>query len=315
MHPAYSVIFFTTASGAGYGLLALMGLFAAVGALPPDLGVGLVGFVLSLGAITFGLLSSTFHLGHPERAWRAFSQWRSSWLSREGVASVATYVPALLFAFGWVVLGVNGGIWAVFGLLAAAGAVATVVCTAMIYASLKPIHAWHNRHVLPVYLALSVLTGSLWFAAVLRVFGYYTPWVALIAVVAIFAGFYLKRTYWQFIDATPGPATVETATGLGRIGRTRLLDRPSTQDTYIDAEMGYRIARTHSAKLRRIAFATLFALPLVLVLIGMEGPAWLGIATSLLAALSASVGVVVERWLFFAEAKHASMLYFGAEGS
>src|SRR3546814_17976234 len=87
MHPAYSVVFFTTASGAGYGLLALMGLFGALGLLPPDPWLGAVGLGMALAAITAGLLSSTVHLGHPERAWRAFSQWRSSWLSREGVAA------------------------------------------------------------------------------------------------------------------------------------------------------------------------------------------------------------------------------------
>src|SRR5215467_14251240 len=106
MHPAFSVIIFTTMSGAGYGLLAWLGAWAIVGGLPANRGLAAVLLVLSLGAITIGLLSSTVHLGHPERAWRAFSQWRSSWLSREGVASVVTYAPTLLLAFGWVVLGI-----------------------------------------------------------------------------------------------------------------------------------------------------------------------------------------------------------------
>src|SRR3546814_20472989 len=100
MHPAASVIFFTTASGAGYGLLFLLGIAGAFGLAPPDLALGLVGFTLSLGLITAGLLASTFHLGRPERAWRALSQWRPSWLSREGVAAVATYVPAGLVEIG-----------------------------------------------------------------------------------------------------------------------------------------------------------------------------------------------------------------------
>ena len=78
MHPAYSVIFFTTASGAGYGVLIWMALLAATGAVAPSPPVGITGFVIALGLITLGLLSSTFHLGHPERAWRALTQWRSS---------------------------------------------------------------------------------------------------------------------------------------------------------------------------------------------------------------------------------------------
>ena len=98
MHPAYSVLIFTTASGAGYGLLILLCLAGAVGMVSASLWLGLVGFGLSFGLVTAGLLASTFHLGHPERACRAMSQWRSSWLSREGVMAILTYAPAGLFA-------------------------------------------------------------------------------------------------------------------------------------------------------------------------------------------------------------------------
>src|SRR5271163_1030965 len=106
MHPALSVILFTTASGAGYGLLMLLGLFGALGLLPATPGFGIVAFGLALGLISFGLLASTFHLGRPERAWRAFSQWRTSWLSREGVFSVLTFLPVAVFGIGWVFFGV-----------------------------------------------------------------------------------------------------------------------------------------------------------------------------------------------------------------
>src|ERR1700757_3035641 len=170
MHPALSVIVFTTLSGAGYGLLAWLGIAAMVGWLPADRGFGAVSLALSLGAITIGLMSSSLHLGHPERSWRAFSQWRSSWLSREGVSSMATYAPALLFALGWLVIGSTSGIWALFGALSAAGAVVTVVCTAFIYQSLKPIQRWSNGWVLPNYLALSAMTGGLWFIAAMSLF-------------------------------------------------------------------------------------------------------------------------------------------------
>src|SRR5262245_8795591 len=108
MHPALSVIVFTVASGAGYGLLALLGLYGTSGRLPPGFGIGLTGFALSLGLITLGLLCSTFHLGHRGRAWRAVTQWRSSWLSREGVLALLTYIPALVYAYGWLRYGNQG---------------------------------------------------------------------------------------------------------------------------------------------------------------------------------------------------------------
>src|SRR5579859_2429092 len=123
MHPSGSVIWFTTLSGAGYGLLFLLGVLAGTPLLPDSRWFAFVALALGLGLVTAGLVASTLHLGHPERAWRAFSQWRSSWLSREGVSSVATYAPALLFALGWLVVGSTGGIWALFGALSAAGAV------------------------------------------------------------------------------------------------------------------------------------------------------------------------------------------------
>ena len=136
MHPAYSVILFTTFSGAGYGLLVMMALFALIGGVPPDRWFGFVSFLLAFAMITFGLLASSYHLGHPERAWRAFSQWKSSWLSREGVLAVATYVPALLFAFGWVVMGNYDGSWRLMAGVTLMLSLMTVFCTAMIYASL-----------------------------------------------------------------------------------------------------------------------------------------------------------------------------------
>src|SRR5437667_12525969 len=143
MHPTFSIVFFTTASGAGFALLFLIGIGVPLGLLPADPWFGvaslLTAFVLAAG----GLLSSVFHLGRPERAWHAFSQWRSSWLSREGVLSVATFIPAAVFAIGWLLFGATSGFIGLCGILAAALAAGTIYCTGMIYASLKPIHQWH----------------------------------------------------------------------------------------------------------------------------------------------------------------------------
>src|SRR5829696_3941032 len=161
MRPAYSVIIFTAASGAGYGLLVWLALTALFHGPAANRWFAASGMLLALTLVTAGLLSSTFHLGRPERAWRAFSQWRSSWLSREGVLSVATLVTGLVFAIGWIFFGAFSGIIGLFGVLAAALAAGTIYCTGMIYASLKPIHQWHNRWVVPNYLALGVMAAFL----------------------------------------------------------------------------------------------------------------------------------------------------------
>src|SRR4249919_3531419 len=102
MHPTFSIVAFTTASGAGFGLLFLLGLAAPLGLLPADRWFGFAALAIAFALAAGGLVASVFHLGRPERAWRAFSQWRSSWLSREGVLAVATFIPAAIFAIGWI---------------------------------------------------------------------------------------------------------------------------------------------------------------------------------------------------------------------
>jgi sulfite dehydrogenase (quinone) subunit SoeC len=312
LHPALSIIAFTTVSGAGYGLLFWLGILNAAGALPQGRGFGFAAIALALGAVSAGLVASTWHLGHPERAWRALSQWRSSWLSREGVAALATYPPAVLFAVGWAWLGTARGAWAAAGLLAALGAVATVACTAQIYRSLKAIQRWHNGWVLPNYLALAAMTGALWLAAAAATFGPEDPLLALLALTAIAVAAALKLEYWRFIDSSAGDATAGSATGLGRFGEVRLFEAPHSSDNYLLKEMGFRIARRHAARLRRLAVAAGFAAPFGLTLLALALSGWGSAAASLLAAALAQLGVFVERWLFFAEAKHTVTLYYGA---
>src|ERR1043166_5760386 len=151
MHPALSVIFFTSASGIGYGLLFLAGTAVAFDPVLLDQMALVLAVGLGMAFAVLGLLSSLRHLGKPERAWRAFSQWRSSWLSREGIMSVLTFVPAAVFGIGWVFFGVTWGVVGLCGFLAAICAAVTIACTGMIYASLKPLRQWHNRWVVPNY--------------------------------------------------------------------------------------------------------------------------------------------------------------------
>ena len=312
MHPAASIIVFTTLSGAGYGLLFWLGLGAAIGILPADRGFGAVALGLAFVAVSAGLGSSVLHLGRPERALRAFSQWRSSWLSREGVMSVATYAPWLLFAWGWLMRGETQGIFGVCAVLAAAGAAGTVVCTAYIYRSLKPIAAWHNGWVPANYLALAGMTGSLWLTALSDLFRIVRPLELRLSLVLVVVAAAAKFAYWHFIDRHPGSATPESATGLGALGRVRLFEAPHTSENYLMKEMGFRLARKHGRKLRRIATQLAFVLPLLLLLLALTQGGWAHQAATLLAALSATLGVLVERWLFFAEAKHTVTLYYGA---
>ncbi len=312
MHPARSVILFTIASGAGYGVLIWLGIGVALGDLPAGRWLGLLVFFVALGLITLGLLASTYHLGHPERAWRAVSQWRTSWLSREGLAALVTYVPALLFGAGWVFFGRNDGVWAALGLVSAIMAALTIVCTAMIYASLKPIPRWSNSWVLPLYLAYSLASGALLLSFLLRVSGVDLSWLAWLAAASWLGAWVLKAGYWRFVDDAPPRATAETATGLGRFGKVRSLETPHTSDNYLIKEMGFVIARKHAAQLRRIALVVGGGVGTIAAVLAAASTGWTGIVAGGIAILAAGIGVVVERWLFFAEARHVVTLYYGA---
>lgn len=310
MNPAPSIIFFTVASGAGYGLLFWMGLLRPLGLVPGTAGFGAAAIGLALVLIVLGLLSSTAHLGRPERAWRALSQWRSSWLSREGVAAIVTFVPAGLFFIGTI--GGGGGFTTLMGLLAAAGAAATVYCTGMIYASLKPIRQWHHPLVTPGYLLFGAFSGA---ALLAMLAGFWGAAAAPAAIAALLGagGFILKRAYWTSVDAAPPVATVESATGLGFIGKVRPLDPPHTETNYLLREMAFRVGRVHAAKLRGIAAVAGFAVPAALLALALLTGGTLAGLLAVVAAGLALVGLLAERWLLFAEATHTVTLYYGVD--
>lgn len=313
MHPAFSVIFFTTLSGAGYGLMAWIGALAfyqyATGSPVEPMRVFALAMLAALILVSVGLLSSTLHLGKPLRAWRAFSQWRTSWLSREGVMAILAYLPAL-----GLLLGVVRESGAAMPMLLSAAvvlcALLTVACTAMIYASLKPIPAWRHWLVVPGYLAFALLSGAALLAVLPGVAG--RSAMTAVAVLAPLTAA-LKLVYWRAIDRTPLPVTRGEAVGLPD-RELSVFERPHTEENYLTREMGYVLARKHARKLRGIALALFALLPAagmfvagLMQVTGSPGPAATVIALS---ALSVLLGAVVERWLFFAQARHLVTLYY-----
>jgi DMSO reductase anchor subunit len=309
MHPAYSVIFFTVSSGAGYGLLALLGILNIGNYLPDDKWFFFITLVLSLSLITLGLLSSTLHLGHPERAWRALTQWKTSWLSREGVAAVLTYIPAGLLALGWLFSEQTNDIYKAMGLVAAIGSGITVYCTSMIYASLKAIPAWTISLVPGLYLCLSIASGSLLLITLLSAFSSEVSGLSIFSILILLTTMFLKIKYWNMVDRIPATSNIETATGLGKIGKPSVLEKPHTSENYLQREMGFQIARKHSEKLRRISLITLFILPVISINLTFLIPT-IAFTLTLTAVIFATTGLSIERWLFFAEAKHVVMNYY-----
>ncbi len=303
MNPAYSVILFTTASGAGYGLLALLGLVGFNHGQASSTAFALTTLFIALALITIGLLSSTLHLGHPERSWRALSQWRSSWLSREGVAAVVTYPVALLFGATWSGIINSPVLIKPLGLLTFIMCAITVYCTAMIYRSLRTIRQWNHKLVCPIYLAFAVATGACLLSSIAAFFGRFQIFQAFLASAALVVVLALKLLYWWMIDRIPRTHTTGEATGLGE--NVRMWELPHTNQNFIQKEMGFVVARKHADKLRWLVILWLLAAFVIMLLSGGF--------VSPVAALLAIGAAVVERWLFFAEAEHVVNLYYGRD--
>ncbi len=308
MTPSTSVLLLTTLTGFGYGLLAWIGAFGAVHALPEQAWFGPLAAGLALAISSAGLLASTLHLGRPERAWRAFSQWRSSWLSREGIAAVLTYLPALAFAALWWFAGPAAFSTRRAGVAAGAMGLITVACTAMIYASLKPIRHWSNGHTLPDYLLFSLFSGGLLLTLLMSYAGGAFKVAALVTGLLGLAGLIAKRAYWYHVDHAAPLATLASAIGI-KGASARPLDQPHFTQNYILREMGFQVARKHADKLRNIAQICAFILPALLVIAAAFG--LLPQVAALLAVLLAAFGLLVERWLYFAQAVHVATLYYG----
>jgi len=323
MNPAFSVIFFTVLSGAGYGLTLWWAtvfiwslLFPAP--YPPPLwwiGPTVEALAISLVLMTVGLSSSVLHLGKPQRAWRAFSQWRTSWLSREGVFSLLVYAGVALLGVAAMIDDLDKAIGSSLVFISIAlimtCSIATVACTAMIYASLKPVPAWRHPLVLPVYLVFALHSGG-WIAVALFNVADEPASARMIAIgiccmtTTVLAA--MKIAYWRAIDRIELPSR-ESATALEGIGKVTVFERPHTEANYLTREMGFVLARKHSRKLRAIALLLFAGVPLLALML-----AWLlpvaAVFALWVAAVSALLGAFVERWLFFAEAKHMVMLYY-----
>lgn len=307
MHPAPSVILFTTLSGLGYGLAFVLGL----GLLDPAALATKIAWVAALALIAGGLSSSTLHLGNPRRAWRAFSQWRSSWLSREGVMAVVAFVPLVVSA--WLCV-IEGRYLILPGLVGSALCLCTVFCTAMIYASLKSVQAW-STSLTPLCYLLFSLAGGFVAASFFALCGAGQRMLLPPAAVLLLAAAWIAKWFWRRRMREMRPlSSPETATGLGAVGRVRLLERPHMTENYLTKEMGFRVARKHAGKLWRLALLFGAGVPVVLlVLLAVAGPQ-AGVAAALIAAIALVAylgGLLVERWLFFAEARHAVMNYYG----
>lgn len=310
MHPAFSVIFFTVVSGAGYGLMMLLTTFHIFGLTGMSKEGLLTGAILAVAMIVAGLMSSTFHLANPKNAWRAFSRYKTSWLAREGIFAVAFFPFALLYIFGvWQQgAGING-FFKAMGLIGAVLALVTVFSTGMIYGCLKTIRQWNTALTPANYILLGLALGGLLFATTMSYYGGASSAVLGLSIALLAIAGVMKAIYYFWIAQVTGP-TLNTATGFTRAS-VRLLDTGHTAGTFLTDEFGYQADPGLIKLLKLLVFALGFIVPAVMLAMVLNDA---GKAAFLRWALaSALIGIGMERWLFFAEARHVVNTYHGAQ--
>ncbi len=303
MRPALSVIFFTVSSGAGLGLMFLLVLsrFSHMAAASTQWWAAALASGLLLSA---GLISSTLHLANPKNAWRAFSRFKTSWLSREGVLALAIYPLAALYL--WAVYQQERSFIVGLGILLALLCVAVLYCTAMIYACLKTIPRWNNWQTRLAFPLLGIMSGSI---LLLGFVPQARPFAGPMAIGMLVLGGLLKLSYvLRFAKMDGQHLSINQALQPVRkqqAGQVRMLDVGHSAGTFLTNEFMFELARDRALLLRWAMWILGFILPILLLSLSTSSVAvWI-------AALLSLIGLLCERWLFFAEAQHVVRLYHG----
>lgn len=323
MKPAFSVVFLTTLVGAGQGLfLALFTQqsYALFGLLPlqNDAFYG-YGSLLALAFLIGGLAASFFHLGHPERAWRAASQWRTSWLSREVIALPAFMGVVFLFGAshlaGWkpvlVVLpaGQQIDLSIVLGTVGTLLAFTLFVCTAMIYACLRLLREWHSPLTVVNYILLGGASGFTLAAGYSAIAapsqaGFFAGWAFIITLLGLIGR---SAALWRNARLRP-VSTMQTAIGI-KHPRITQRSQGAMGGSYNTREYFHGKSAAFIRSIKPTFMVLAFLVPLLLLFIGNNAPAML-----LAAFLLQYIGLLAERWFFFAEANHPQNLYYQTIG-
>jgi DMSO reductase anchor subunit len=306
MHPAFSILFFTTLAGAAQGLVFTLALAALFGL---ELAPGFMAVALGLAEVMLvaGLAASFLHLGRKMRAWRAVLMWRTSWMSREVIVLPAFIALVALWAVS-LQMGI-GTPWSwLLPLLVLYGAVLLWYCTAMIYACLRFIEEWAHPLTVVNFTLIGLSSGLVLACALAALWGesrfvqLFGPW----ALAATLAAWIARGTALRRNARLRHKSTLQSATGI----RTQKLVQKSmgmSGGSFNTREFfhGASLAALRNMKLGFLVFA--FALPAALALWGVVGAAawpWL------LAVLVQAPGLLAERWFFFAQAKHPQNLYY-----
>lgn len=324
MKPPFSVIFLTTLIGMGQGLfLALYGeqvyLSLTQGGIAPFNFFLLVSACIALCLCGFGFIASFFHLGHPERAWRSAACWRTSWLSREVIALpmfmlfIFIYILLNFFsAFNMNIMTVGSiaiDLSFVIGFLCSIFCVVLFVCTSMIYACLRFLQEWHSPFTMINFILMGCASGCI-LAAALSSFmapsltlSYVEIAIVLTASAAISRSLSLVRN-----KKLRPKSTIQSALG---INNSKIVQKAqgAMGGSFNTRSFFHGKTRFFFKSIKWVFLMLAFLIPMIMLLMELKDsyPYIL-----LLALIIQYVGLIAERWYFFAEAKHPQNLYYQA---
>ncbi len=315
MHPAFSVIFFTVTSGAGYGLISLLSLFQfSHYGIFLDKSTFFITAAISVSLFTMGLISSTFHLANPKNAWRAFMRFRTSWLAREGLLAILFYPLLFLYLYlNYIDFQIEYFIlMQFFSFIIFIFAVLIIYCTGMIYACLKTIPQWNTFWTPINYISIGIFLGGLIFFFILDLYNYEASLYKSYLLFFIVLAFVLKALYY-FNIRTPRHNIGQATNAAIKLKDTkvRLLDVGHTGGTFLTDEFGYKVAEKKLFRVKLFSMIGGFLMPFLLIYI--HSFIYENLVIYFMAIFLAFLGMVAERWLFFAQAKHVVNLYHGSQ--
>ncbi|HEC19761.1 MAG TPA: DMSO reductase [Gammaproteobacteria bacterium] len=321
MHPAFSVIFLTTLIGAGQGLfLALVTaeVFTHIGALEPQSGSFYSsGSLLSLGLLIAGLVASFFHLGHPERAWRSAAMWRTSWLSREVIALPAfmgmVFIYGLLHYLDWnpKVFGTTAlpetDLTLLVGLVGGVVCFALFTCTGMIYACLKFLQEWHTPLTPINYTLLGMSSGyTLATAFATQYNNELTNLFGVWAIILTLAALATRSASLIRNKRIKHRSSLQTAIGV-RHGNIQQKSQGAMGGSFNTREYFHGTTAVFLKSMKWIFLVLVFPVPVILLLVGLNSGSEMALT---LAFVFQYLGLIAERWFFFAQANHPQNLYY-----
>ena len=307
MRPQLSIILFTTLAGMAQGLLffiALLNIEAPVLSAPF---IAILALPVSFVLLTLGLVASFFHLGHPERAWRAAMMWRTSWLSREVIALPAVMaLTAITFFF--VISGmVPAWLWAALLI----GTLALWICTAKIYQCIRFIQEWSHPSTLSNFILLGLTSGGLLLEFLLMLWN--DPSVPLgmglisgANFILLFLALNLKLWIWRRNQQLKPKSNLASATGI-KGNNIRQTSMGFMGGSFNTREFFHHQTDRAISNIRKIILLMAYIGPMILLAFSMNSPSVAEIAFALFIHY---IGLLAERWMFFAEANHPQNLYY-----